>query len=49
MGNTGSLKVKERYSDNSDKGLLPKDAMKRCEEITTKALEKEEISKDRKR
>ena len=49
MGNTGSLEVKERYSDRSDKGLLPKDAMKRCDEITTAALKKAEITKDRKR
>ena len=45
MGNTKSLEVKETIV--SDKGLLPKDAMKRCETITADALKKEEISKAR--
>ena len=44
MGATKSQEVKERYSDRSDKGLLPKDAMKRCQTITAAALKDEEMS-----
>ena len=42
-----SISVNAKYSDDSDIGLSPEEALERCGTNTTAALKKNKISEDR--